>query len=140
MTALVLKPETLRVGRDSPQWIGQSSALANALASGRDVVAAIDSSAETTEDPRLCAALASWVSPHIDQVGALILTGGETARAVLVASDITSLRLLREVEPGVPLAISTCARQIPVITKSGSFGDSATLAHCAHVLSDLRLE
>ncbi len=76
----------------------------------------------------------------MDKVGALIATGGETARAVLAMSDITGLRLLREVEPGVPLAVSTGARQIPVITKSGSFGSRATLAHCVQVLRGLKLE
>ena len=76
----------------------------------------------------------------MDRVGALIATGGETARAVLAASNITGLRLLREVEPGVPLAVSTGARQIPVITKSGSFGNCATLAHCVQVLRGLKLE
>jgi 4-hydroxythreonine-4-phosphate dehydrogenase len=132
MTTVLLTPETLREGH--------GSALGNALDSGNDVMAVIESSDETAEDPRLCAAQASLVLPHIDKVGALIATGGETARAVLVASDITGLRLLREVEPGVPLALSTGARQIPVITKSGSFGDRATLAHCVQVLRGLKLE
>jgi D-threonate/D-erythronate kinase len=117
-----------------------SAALENALNSGNDVMAVIDSSDETAENPRLCLDLASWISPHMDKVGALIVTGGETARAVLVASDITGLRLLREVAPGVPLAVSTGARQIPVITKSGSFGSRATLAHCVQVLRGLKLE
>jgi D-threonate/D-erythronate kinase len=116
------------------------AALANGLDSGDDVMAVIDSSDETTEDPRLCAAMASWVSPHMDKVGALIVTGGETARAVLTGSDITGLRLLREVEPGVSLAVSTGARHIPVITKSGSFGTRGTLSHCVHVLCALKLE
>ena len=115
-------------------------ALSDALDSGNDVMAVIDSSDETAEEPRLCADLASWILPHMDKVGALIVTGGETARAVLTASDITGLRLLREVEPGVPLAVSTGARQIPVITKSGSFGNRATLAHCVQVLRGLKLE
>jgi 4-hydroxythreonine-4-phosphate dehydrogenase len=76
----------------------------------------------------------------MDKVGALIATGGETARAVLIASDITGLRLLREIEPGVPLAVSVGARHIPVITKSGSFGNRATLAHCVQALRGLKLE
>jgi 4-hydroxythreonine-4-phosphate dehydrogenase len=137
MTTVRLAPETLREG--------YSSALGKALDSGNDVMAVIDSSGETiagetTEDPRLCAALASFVLPHIEKVGALIGTGGETARAVLTMSGITGLRLLREIEPGVPLAVSTGARQVPVITKSGSFGDRATLAHCVRVLRALKLE
>jgi uncharacterized protein YgbK (DUF1537 family) len=132
MTTVRLAPEMLRERR--------GSALSEALDSGSDVMAVIDSSNETAEDVRLCAALASLASPHTDKLGALIVTGGETARAVLTAWDITGLRLLREVEPGVPLAVSTGARQIPVITKSGSFGNRATLARCVQVLRGLKLE
>jgi D-threonate/D-erythronate kinase len=132
MTSVVLAPETLHEACDS--------ALGKALASGNDVLAVIESRGETAEDPRLCSGLASIVLPHMDKVGALIATGGETARALLVASGITALRLLREVEPGVPLAVSAGARQIPVITKSGSFGNRRTLAHCVQVLRGLKLE
>jgi 4-hydroxythreonine-4-phosphate dehydrogenase len=132
MTLVFLAPEALRAGG--------GPALAAALDSGNDVMAVIEPTDATTEDPHLCAALASWVLPHIDKVGALIVTGGETARAVLAMSEITGLRLLREVEPGVPLAVSAGARQIPVITKSGSFGNRATLANCIRVLRTLKLE
>ena len=117
-----------------------SAALDNVLDSGGDAMVVIEPSDETAEDPRLCEDLASWISPHMDKIGALIVTGGETARAVLTAADITGLHLLREVEPGVPLAVSTGARHIPVITKSGSFGNRATLAHCVQVLRGLKLE
>ena len=145
LTTVLLTPQILREGPGSAQWRKQSSALASALASWNDVMALIDARGETidretAEDPRLCAALASFVLPHMENVGGLIATGGETARAVLVMSDITGLRLLREVEPGVPLAVSAGARQIPVITKSGSFGDRATLANCIRVLRALKLE
>jgi 4-hydroxythreonine-4-phosphate dehydrogenase len=132
MTSVVLASETLRGG--------SSSALNNAIASGNDVLALIEARGETVEDPHLCTALASTVLPHIEKVGALIATGGETARALLVASGITALRLLREVEPGVPLAVSAGVRQIPVITKSGSFGNRVTLAHCVQALRGLKLE
>jgi uncharacterized protein YgbK (DUF1537 family) len=132
MTTVLLAPEALREGR--------GSALGNALDSGDDVVAVIEPRDATTEDPHLCASLASWVLPHMDKVGALIATGGETARAVLAASNITGLHLSRELEPGVPLAVSAGARQIPVITKSGSFGNRSTLANCVRVLRALKLE
>jgi uncharacterized protein YgbK (DUF1537 family) len=132
ITTALLAPEALREGR--------GSALNQAFDSGKDVMAVIDSSDETPEDIRLCAALAALASPHMDKVGALIATGGETARAVLTASNVTGLRLLREVEPGVPLALSTGARQMPVITKSGSFGNRATLAHCVQQLRGMKLE
>ena len=117
-----------------------SAALGDALDSGNDAMIVIEPSNETVENPRLCEDLASGISPHMDKVGALMVTGGETARAVLTASGITGLRLLREVEPGVPLAVSIGTRHIPVITKSGSFGNRATLAHCVQVLRGLKLE
>ncbi|MEO8050658.1 MAG: four-carbon acid sugar kinase family protein [Acidobacteriota bacterium] len=132
MTTVLLTPETLRDGRGS---------LGQALDSRNDVLVVIDSSDEMAEeDPCLCAALASCIRPHIAKVGALIATGGETARALLAMSDITGLRLLREIEPGVPLAVSVGARRIPVITKSGSFGNRDTLAHCVRTLRGLKLE
>lgn len=111
-----------------------------ALESGNDVIVAIDPNGDSEEDPSLCAALASWIQPHIKNFGALILTGGETARAVLVASGISSLRVLQEVEPGVPLMVSLGARTMPVITKSGSFGNRKTLSNCLRVLRGLKLE
>lgn len=114
--------------------------MADAFESGSDVMAVIDQSGDSTENPGLCSALASLISPNIERIGALIVTGGETARSILTASNIKSLRLLREVEPGVPLAISAGVREFPVITKSGSFGDHATLAHCVQVLRGMKLE
>lgn len=140
MTTVRLAPETLRSGAGSAKWIEQSSVLGRALEAGNDVMVVINSSGEATEDPSLCAALTSWALPHLDKVGALVVTGGETARAILVASGITSLYLLEEVEPGVPLAVAVGVRKMPVITKSGSFGDRGTLAHCVGVLRGLKLE
>jgi len=131
ITAVLLTPHMLRARF--------GSALDQALTSGNDVMVVIDSSIEAAEDPQLCSALGSSISPHMDKIGALIATGGETARAVLTASGITGLRMLREVEPGVPLSVSAGARQIPVITKSGSFGNRETLAHCVKVLRGLKL-
>jgi 4-hydroxythreonine-4-phosphate dehydrogenase len=57
-----------------------------------------------------------------------VLTGGETARAVLGARGIRALRLLGEVEPGVPFAMARDGTL--VCTKAGAFGGPATLAKC----------
>jgi uncharacterized protein YgbK (DUF1537 family) len=57
-----------------------------------------------------------------------VLTGGETARAVLAARKIRSLRLLGEVEPGVPFGMARDGTLI--CTKAGAFGGPATLARC----------
>lgn len=58
----------------------------------------------------------------------LVLTGGETARAVLGARNIRELRLLGEVEPGVPFGIARDGTL--VCTKAGAFGGPATLVRC----------
>ena len=57
-----------------------------------------------------------------------VLTGGETARAVLGARKIRALRLLGEVEPGVPFGIATDGTL--VCTKAGAFGGPGTLVKC----------
>ena len=57
-----------------------------------------------------------------------VLTGGETARAVLVARGIRALRLLGEVEPGVPFAMAP--DRTLVCTKAGAFGSPQTLVRC----------
>jgi hypothetical protein len=57
-----------------------------------------------------------------------VLTGGETARAVLGARGIRMLRLLGEVEPGVPFGMARDGTL--VCTKAGAFGSRETLARC----------
>jgi uncharacterized protein YgbK (DUF1537 family) len=57
-----------------------------------------------------------------------VLTGGETARAVLSAKGIRALRLLGEVEPGVPFGMARDGTL--VCTKAGAFGSPATLLRC----------
>lgn len=57
-----------------------------------------------------------------------VLTGGETARAVLGARNIRALRLLGEVEPGVPFGMAPDGTL--VCTKAGAFGRPGTLANC----------
>lgn len=58
-----------------------------------------------------------------------VLTGGETARAVLGALGVRALRLLGEVERGVPFGMALGRAQL-VCTKAGGFGKPETLANC----------
>jgi uncharacterized protein YgbK (DUF1537 family) len=62
-----------------------------------------------------------------------VLTGGETARAVLDARGISGYRLLGEVEPGVPFGMARDGTLI--CTKAGGFGDRLTLVRCAQRLA-----
>ncbi|HZC25629.1 MAG TPA: four-carbon acid sugar kinase family protein [Actinopolymorphaceae bacterium] len=79
-------------------------------------------------DPRLAARLGELLRPCAGLVGGLVATGGDTATAILTEWGTTALRLVGEVEPGVPLSVSIAPRPVPVVTKAGGFGTVGTLA------------
>lgn len=74
------------------------------------------------------------VDPNI--FGAFIIVGGDTALSVCKAFQATQIRLLDEVESGVPMGIlmDGRAKGTPVITKSGAFGDRDTLVRVMEFL------
>lgn len=91
------------------------------------------------EGLQLCQALASLVAPLAGHIGAIICTGGETARAILSAMGAKGLRLAGEIEPGVPLCVAAGIKPIAVITKAGAFGSSETLLRCYEALRQARV-
>ena len=84
--------------------------------------------APTAADSALLHAFGRIAARHPD-CGAYVLTGGETARAVLGARSVRGFRLLGEVEPGVPFGVSI-PPGLAVCTKAGGFGGPDTLVHC----------
>ena len=84
-------------------------------------------------------ALAYFLAPHVHRAGALVLTGGDTARAVLQTIGVTGLRVWGEAEPGVAFSIAMGAWERPVITKAGGFGDASTLVRCRAALKSSKL-
>ena len=132
--ALEAPPETLRRGaRSAEAEFGR--ALDAALAKGDAAVAiAPEPGVGPEQGPRLAAALAGLVAPRMGKLGALVVTGGETARAVLTGSDISALRLRGEIEAGVPLGTGIGACEIPIVTKAGGFGTPETLLRCRAAL------
>jgi len=77
-------------------------------------------------------ALAASVHPALTAAaGAIFLTGGATAEAVMQAMALDVLRLDGEILPGVPLA---WAGGQAVIVKSGGFGGDDTLIRLAGIL------
>ena len=81
----------------------------------------------------VAAMLAATVRAIVDDYDALVLTGGETARAVVDALGVDHLRVLGEIEPGVVLSELPRRGQL-VVTKSGAFGDPETLARVVNTL------
>ena len=118
-------------GPHADAWQEYNSRLSEALAAGRDAVLLLgDEDGVRLEDgQQLCAALARLVVPQANTVGALVLTGGETARAVLQALQVEGLSLIGELEPGVVASVAQ-GSSLPVVTKAGAFGDDNTLRRC----------
>jgi uncharacterized protein YgbK (DUF1537 family) len=139
VTAIVIAPSVLRGGATSDLMRIHAEQIDTALASGSDLVVAVDGSegVDLREGPQLSLALADLVAPRLHRFGGLIATGGETARAVLTGSSVSRLRIHSEVEPGVPLSTALGAVEIPVITKAGAFGDRLTLIRCLDAISGL---
>ena len=129
---VVVAPETLLAGSPAATWSGAAKALCDGLAGGRDILLEIGSSPspDLARGGRLAAGLADLVNEASSGIGAIVATGGETACALLSRLGIDGIRLIDEVEPGVPLGISLGARAIPVVTKAGAFGDADTLRRC----------
>jgi uncharacterized protein YgbK (DUF1537 family) len=118
-----LDPDVLREGSDSPRWTEVQRSVAELLSGGEDLVVTIgDKTRDLGEGRMLAASLARLLAPAWARVGALILTGGETARAVLSCNGVGALELVGELEPGIPISTTVGSRRIPVITKAGAFG------------------
>jgi uncharacterized protein YgbK (DUF1537 family) len=138
LVAITIPPGDLLAGLDKRQK--HERALAEAFAGKRDIVVMLGTEDKLKIDAGrlLSSALAQMIVPHYNKVGALVITGGETARLVLQTWGVTGLRLVEELEPGLPFSITeNWSRRLPVITKAGDFGNPQTLVHCRQFLRDL---
>jgi D-threonate/D-erythronate kinase len=102
---------------------------------GRDVVLTPDltRAVDTANAGRVAASLAAAAAAIIDRYDLLVLTGGETAHAVMDALGVSCMSVLGELEPGVIL--SRLPGDMPlVVTKAGTFGDSGTLVRTIALL------
>ncbi len=69
------------------------------------------------------------------QAQALVATGGDTAIAILTASDNPALQVLGDLMPGIPFArIRLDGTPIWLVTKAGGFGGRDTFRDVARRL------
>ena len=125
MLSLELTTESLRC--EQPEL---TAVVIEALQQGRDVVVALkqDDRAHLADGLLFCQRLAALLAPAVQHAASVIATGGETARTLLAAAGISTLRVVDEIESGVPLLHATHAgRTLQVITKAGGFGTPGTL-------------
>lgn len=140
LAVFVAAPQLLRAGQRDPAWQALRAQVGQALQAGRDVLIRIGLAErnDLAQGHELCESLGRLLGPLAPLIGALVATGGETARALLPAFGAHALQLLREIEPGVPLSLALGGRPIPVITKAGAFGSPAALLNCYRTLAAMR--
>jgi uncharacterized protein YgbK (DUF1537 family) len=137
---LLVPPAVLLEGPEGSGWRPASRAIVGAVGKpGKDVVAlAIDPAAavDPAAGPALAASLGLLAGRQLGRFGALLATGGETARFVLAAAGVEALCIRRELEPGV---VMSAAGALPVVTKAGAFGGPHSVAAAVEVLRGLPL-
>jgi uncharacterized protein YgbK (DUF1537 family) len=119
-----LDPSSLEVG-----------GVESALSAGKDVLLHLAAPVDLQRAPLVAAAFGREAARHAGRLGGLIATGGDIARAALTAMGAPGLRLLGELEPGVPFGM---AGKLRVVTKAGAFGTSETLRNCLLALRAAR--
>jgi 4-hydroxythreonine-4-phosphate dehydrogenase len=101
---------------------------AHTLERGEDViVTAAEGATHVDDDAALMTRLGQALRACAAFAGGLVVTGGDTAVGVLSAWGISGLRLTDELEPGIVLSSAIGPRALPIVTKSGSFGDRGAL-------------
>ncbi|HEY3368137.1 MAG TPA: four-carbon acid sugar kinase family protein [Symbiobacteriaceae bacterium] len=128
------------------------TALAAALKRGADVVFTSGSAPEQVAEARAAGerlgldgtAVADRVAAALGEAAAqvlkacpvqgVIMTGGDTAKAVCRELGVTGLQLLKELEAGVPLSRLVGGANLPAVTKAGAFGTAETLLRALRAL------
>jgi 4-hydroxythreonine-4-phosphate dehydrogenase len=121
-------------------WDVVADRIRKSLQSGNDTLVVLDANewVDLQERRRLTDALGVMLAPHAAYVGALVATGGETARAILGGWGVASLFMLGELERGLPFSFAHIdSRALPLFTKAGAFGNQETLVSCSRFLSSL---
>lgn len=113
------------------EWHPSSPTTTAAQLEPRPMVAlhaiAADASLPAGGGEALSRAFARALVPAIERSRTIVVTGGETARAVCESLGIGALRMLGEVEPGVCIAATDTRPHLRLVIKSGTFGDRETL-------------
>lgn len=113
--------------------------LETAISGGVDVLVDIaPPSPGISPDPQVVDTLARQLAPLAAGASALMATGGDSAAALLAHCGVRGIRLVDELEPGTSLGLTLGALILPVITKSGGFGDAGSLRRIVERLRFIR--
>ena len=131
-----ISPATLRAGQDSSLWRDARHSMEEAIDFGNDVgvTLGLGHGIDLSESTYLSSSLAQLLLPLVERFAGLFCTGGETARALLNAAGAAGIRLVGEIEPGIPLGTAEGGCNLAIVTKAGAFGTPETLVHCRTAL------
>jgi uncharacterized protein YgbK (DUF1537 family) len=135
-----IRPSMLSGDLQSAAHAEIAQRIAGALSRGIDVVVDIEQDFAATDrgNSQLVTALARVLAPASREASALVVTGGETAAAVLTRFGVTGIRLLDEIEPGIPLGLTLGEISVPAVTKAGGFGNEECLKRIVSRLRFIR--
>jgi D-threonate/D-erythronate kinase len=134
---ICVPPDVLLAGEGHPDWFTYARELEDSMQSDENVVLSPKTEPRVglSQRPQVAAALARMAGALSSSIGALIASGGETARAVFESLGVARLRLLGELEKGIPVSMTeNWKRVLPVITKAGDFGTPDALLRCSQFL------
>jgi uncharacterized protein YgbK (DUF1537 family) len=116
------------------------AAAGRALETGDDVLVELaeDVAPDLGRGLELVRALACGLKDALERMSGLIVTGGETAAALLAQVFIDEFELAGEIEPGVALGLARNHIEFPLVTKPGAFGDSGSLVRALERLRTIR--
>jgi len=136
----LVRAQTMLDPRGRELRLDAVSDAARALQAGTDVLLELadDGEPDLALGPRLVRALAETFHPAICQASGLVVTGGETAAALLGECFVQRIELIDEIETGVTLGIARGERRFPLVTKAGAFGDAGSLVRALEKLRMIR--
>lgn len=130
-----LSSAELRAGRDvllhasnEPEKVAETKRIAKEHGSGNTDISRVVSEA-----------LSSVVAEVAERTGTrkLLIAGGETSSAVCAALSVSGLRLLREIEPGLPSCLALGGVPYRLVLKSGSFGSESFIVKAIDHLKEM---
>lgn len=120
--------------------VEEREAAADLAAATGDVLLVPDPAAEVRPEraaevaAAMSAATGEFLLARHHELAGVVLTGGETARSVLLAAGVSGLSVLGELEPGVVLGVAPALGDLPLVTKAGAFGTPETLERAREAL------
>lgn len=133
LSRLETEANAVRISRALHQWADPTDlapairkALADAWEQARPAIFDLAHDADAATQGGAAPCLAVALAPHINALGALFLSGGDTARAMFDALGIDRLAVLGSAVPGTSV-LQSDRLGFPVLVKSGGFSDDELL-------------